>query len=279
MLSRIHHIGVAVRSADEALRFYRDVLGLPVTKDAVLEEQGIRGVLLSAGHTEIELLEPLRPETPVGRFLAQRGEGLHHLCFQTDDVAQELAVARGRGLTLVDERPRPGLAGTIAFLHPKATRGVLVEYAQPPTGEPAGMAHHSKAARVRFDHVAVAVADLEAGASVFRANFDLVETERRTLPALGIRAVTLPIGDAWIGVVTPLARDSSVQRFLDERGEGLYLISLAVADLDRAAVGLAGAGARVTGPVAAGIGARVAFISPRSAFGALIQLVEERGVA
>jgi methylmalonyl-CoA/ethylmalonyl-CoA epimerase len=77
------------------------------------------------------LLEPLSPDNGVGKFLARRGGGLHHLCFETDDVARELEGARVRGLALIDQNPRKGLAGMICFLHPKATRGVLVEYAQP----------------------------------------------------------------------------------------------------------------------------------------------------
>jgi methylmalonyl-CoA/ethylmalonyl-CoA epimerase len=114
---------------------------------------------------------------------------------------------------------------------------------------------------------------------VFRRNFGLAETERRELPALGIRAATLPIGRGWIGIVTPLPAESAVARFLERRGEGLYLISLAVGDLDHTSAALAGAGVRVTEPIAAGTGSRVAFISPRSALGTLIQLVEQRGAA
>jgi methylmalonyl-CoA/ethylmalonyl-CoA epimerase len=79
----------------------------------------------------VELLEPLSPEGGVGKFLARRGGGLHHVCFETDDVARELEGARAKGIQLIDQAPRKGLAGMICFLHPKATRGVLVEYAQP----------------------------------------------------------------------------------------------------------------------------------------------------
>ncbi len=85
-----------------------------------------------AGESEIELLEPLDAGNAVGKFLARRGGGLHHVCFETDDVARELEAARGKGIQLIDQKPRHGLAGMICFLHPKATRGVLVEYAQPP---------------------------------------------------------------------------------------------------------------------------------------------------
>ena len=131
MLKRIHHVGVVVANLETGLRFWRDTLGLHFSKSATIEEQGVRAALLRVGDSEIELLEPLNPENGVGRFLARRGGGLHHLCFETDDVARELEGARSKGIQLLDEKPRPGLAGMICFLHPKATRGVLVEYAQP----------------------------------------------------------------------------------------------------------------------------------------------------
>jgi len=131
VISKIHHIAIAVRSLDEALRFYRDTLGLPVHKQAVVEEQGVKAALLTIGESEIELLEPLGPETAVGRFVERRGEGLHHVCFQTDDIDQELDGLKARGTELIDQQPRMGLAGRICFLHPRATKGVLVELAQP----------------------------------------------------------------------------------------------------------------------------------------------------
>lgn len=131
MLSKIHHIGIVVRSLDEAYGFYRDALSLPVHKEAIIQDQGVRAALLSIGESEIELLEPVSPDTGVARFLAQRGEGLHHLCFETDDIGRELETARRRGIALIDQQPRAGLAGTICFLHPKSSHGVLIEYAQP----------------------------------------------------------------------------------------------------------------------------------------------------
>jgi len=130
VLFRIHHVGIVVPSLEQAYRFWRDGLGLSIEKIAIIEDQGVKAALLNAGNSEIELLEPLGPDTPVGRFLARFGGGLHHLCFETDDVARELERARSMGLPLIDTSPRHGLAGLICFLHPKASCGVLVEYAQ-----------------------------------------------------------------------------------------------------------------------------------------------------
>ena len=131
MIRRIHHAGIVVADLEVAYRFYRDTLGLPLLKEARIPDQGVRVALLAAGESEIELLEPLEPANGVGRFLAKRGEGLHHLCFETD-VDRALAHLKAARVELVDTVPRPGLAGRVAFLHPRACAGVLVELATPP---------------------------------------------------------------------------------------------------------------------------------------------------
>ncbi len=92
----------------------------------------MKAAVLTIGQSEVELLEPLGPETPVGRFLERRGEGLHHICLQTDDIDKDLADLKARGVELIDQEPRQGLVGRICFLHPRSTNGVLLELAQPP---------------------------------------------------------------------------------------------------------------------------------------------------
>jgi methylmalonyl-CoA/ethylmalonyl-CoA epimerase len=131
MLKKVHHVGIVVRSIEAAYAFYRDTLSLSVHKEDIIQNQGVKAALLTIGTSEIELLEPIDPSTGVARFLARKGEGLHHLCFETDDIAHELAAARSKGIMLIDQHPRRGLAGLICFLHPKASHGVLIEYAQP----------------------------------------------------------------------------------------------------------------------------------------------------
>ena len=131
MLKKIHHVGIVVRSLEEAYAFYRDTLGLPVHKVATVEDQGVKAALLTIGESEIELLEPINENGGVAKFLEKRGEGLHHVCFETDDVEKELADTMARDIPVIDKAPRKGLAGMICFLHPKAQHGVLIEYAQP----------------------------------------------------------------------------------------------------------------------------------------------------
>jgi methylmalonyl-CoA epimerase len=131
MLKKIHHVGIVVRNLEAAYAFYRDTLGLPVHKVATVEDQGVKAALLTIGNSEIELLEPINANGGVAKFLDKRGEGIHHVCFETDNVAKELETTMARGIAVLDQAPRKGLAGMICFLHPKASHGVLVEYAQP----------------------------------------------------------------------------------------------------------------------------------------------------
>ena len=131
MLKKIHHVGIVVRSLEESYAFYRDTLGLPIHKVATVEDQGVKAALLTIGNSEIELLEPINANGGVAKFLERRGEGLHHVCFETDNVSRELETTVAKGIAVIDEAPRKGLAGMICFLHPKANHGVLVEYAEP----------------------------------------------------------------------------------------------------------------------------------------------------
>jgi LAO/AO transport system kinase len=126
--ARISHLGVAVASIDEALRFWRDGLGLELAEIEVVEDQGVRVAMLPIGESRIELLEATGAETPVGRFLAKRGAGMHHLCLEVADLAAKLAELKTRGVRLIDEQPRRGAGQTlVAFIHPASTGGVLVE--------------------------------------------------------------------------------------------------------------------------------------------------------
>ncbi len=123
---RIAHLGVAVESIDAALAFYRDVLGLAPGHPEVAD--GARIVSLPFGESEVELLEPLTPDGPIAKFLARRGPGIHHVCYRVPDLDAALAACREAGYRLVDEVPRTGAGGhRIAFVHPKATAGILIE--------------------------------------------------------------------------------------------------------------------------------------------------------
>ena len=128
MVRKVDHIGVAVSNLEEALKVYTDVLGLKLHGTEVVEEQKVRVAFMPVGDTEIELLESTDPEGPIAKFIEKRGEGIQHIAFRVDDIEEALEQMRQKGVRLIDEKPRYGAGGArIAFLHPKATGGVLVE--------------------------------------------------------------------------------------------------------------------------------------------------------
>ena len=123
---------MAVQEIDAALPLWREHFGMPVVHREVVEEQGVEAVLLDVGENHVELLAPLSADTPVGRFLAKRGPGLHHVAYQVGDIDAALAACRAAGLRLIDEQPRVGIRNSrVAFLHPRASGGVLTEIVQP----------------------------------------------------------------------------------------------------------------------------------------------------
>jgi methylmalonyl-CoA/ethylmalonyl-CoA epimerase len=133
MLTGIDHVGIAVEDLDAAVELYRRTLEAEPVHREVVESQGVEEVLFRLGDSHIQLVGALGPDTPVGRFLAKRGPGLHHVGLRVDDVATTLQTLRAAGVPLIDESPRSGSRGTtIAFVHPKGMGGVLVELVQEP---------------------------------------------------------------------------------------------------------------------------------------------------
>ena len=171
MVTDIHHVGIVVKNLREAYRFWRDTLGLPLVREAEIADQGVRAALLAAGDSEIELLEPTSEDSGVARFLAKRGEGLHHLCFRTPGVDEDLVALRRQNIPLLDAASREGLAGRIAFLHPRACHGVLVELATPVIPEPA------MESPVRFKRIVIGCRSPQETASTFRELFGLPDVE------------------------------------------------------------------------------------------------------
>ena len=126
-LGRVHHVAVVVRDLDAALGFYRDTLGMPLELVLPVPSDQVRIGFLTVGESRIELVEPTSDDTGVARFLASRGEGFHHVCFEVPDVAATLAQLADAGVELIDRAPRAGADGPVAFIHPRSAHGVLVE--------------------------------------------------------------------------------------------------------------------------------------------------------
>ena len=223
MIRKIHHVGIVVEKLARAYGFYRDTLGLPVLKEVEIKDQGVRAALLGARESEIELLEPVQAGTGVARFLEKRGEGLHHLCFETEDVDASLRRLKATGVALIDETPRDGLAGRIGFLHPRACAGVLVELATPVDGS------HPETSPLRLKRVVIGSHDPRETAQIFQRLFALSEQSMndgpRTMLSVGRGALLLVPAEEVGGM------------------EGIVALSMVAQDLDDTSARLRDAGA------------------------------------
>jgi len=241
MVRRIHHVGIVVEELTRAYGFYRDTLGLPLLKEVEIKDQGVRVALLAAREGEIELLEPVQAGTGVARFLEKRGEGLHHLCFETEDVDASLRSLKASGVALIDETPRDGLAGRIGFLHPRACAGVLVELATPVNGS------HSATSPLRLKRVVIGSHDPKETAQIFQRLFALPEQGMnggpRTMLSVGRGALLLVPADEVGGM------------------EGMVALSVVAEDLTAVGERLRNAGAAILS------GAGELTVEPRSSHG------------
>lgn len=131
MIKKIDHIGIAVKSIEEASKFYEDVLGQKVVGIETLSSENLKTAFVKIGDVEIELLEATSPDSPVAKFIEKKGEGIHHIAFKVDDIEASLEKLKSKGIRLIDEIPKLGAEGSkIAFVHPKSTNGVLLELCQ-----------------------------------------------------------------------------------------------------------------------------------------------------
>jgi len=128
MIKKIDHIGIAVKNLEDSLKVYKDILGMEVAGEEVVDEQKVKTAFLPVGEREIELLESTSPDGTIAKFIEKRGEGLHHIAFRVDNLEDKLKELEAKGVRLIDKKPRYGAGGSrIAFLHPKSTNGILVE--------------------------------------------------------------------------------------------------------------------------------------------------------
>lgn len=231
MIHGLHHVGVAVRSIDAALGFYRDVMGCPVLADAVLGDGGTRAAMLGLGEHAIELMQPLREDSGVARHLSARGESLHHVAFRTDDIDAELARLAASGVDLLDREARPSLSGRVAFLHPRGMHGVLVQLVQPEPGASDGGA---LPAGIRgIDHLATLVADDRAAREAWRRALGLEVVGEVPVPARQMLIAQVAAGRCMVELLSPTAPESPMAERLAQQGEGMSsMIALPVADID-----------------------------------------------
>ncbi|MBI4853768.1 MAG: methylmalonyl-CoA epimerase [Acidobacteria bacterium] len=133
---KINHLGIAVKSIEESLKFYQETLGLSVKDTEIVADQGVEVAMLPLGESRIELLQAIDSTSPIARFIEKRGPGIHHICIEVDDITKKLAEMKSAGIKLIDEQPKRGAGGhLVAFIHPKSAAGVLIELVQRTEGD------------------------------------------------------------------------------------------------------------------------------------------------
>ncbi len=268
-LTRIHHIGIAVRDADKTAEVWRDTFGLDTALDTELESQGVRGVIFPLDNCEIELLQPTRDGTGITKYLETNGEGFHHICFESTDVAGDLVAAKATGMQMIDEEPRLGLTGLIGFIHPRSNHGVLIEYAQPPEDAPRHRGPRSGPGPHALHHMTVAVEEIAPVQREWIQRYGLVAGRHIESTSLGLKAQFLSLGPTDIELVRPLPGGGGpLPRKLETSGEGMFMLALTVRDAEDTVAHLRGEGWTVTDARAG------AFISPKHTYGARLRLSE-----
>jgi len=199
MILDVHHVGIAVRSLEAACAFYRDALGLPVVKEDVGATQGSCAALVAVGGSYLELMEPREEASPLARFIAERGEGLHHLALWSDDVDSEVEALRGMGAPVLEPEPLEGFAGRLASLAPEAFDGVLLQIVQPSPGLEGGPA--SDGPLKRIDHVVLHLPDVEGACRRFQDYFGVAT--KRTMERGARRFAFLRPGDVILELIGP----------------------------------------------------------------------------
>ena len=130
MLKKIDHIAIAVKNIDEVLKVWGDVFGVKSEHEEEILDQGVKAAAVNIGGVHIEFVQPVKPDTGIAKFVETKGEGIHHIAFEVENLEKELAALVAKGVALIDKKPRKGMAGMIDFIHPKATKGVLIELVQ-----------------------------------------------------------------------------------------------------------------------------------------------------
>jgi methylmalonyl-CoA/ethylmalonyl-CoA epimerase len=278
MIERIHHIGVVVRDIDPALNYFRDTLGLPFEVREYVESQGVEAVFLGIGRSHIELIRPTVPDSGISKFLANRGEGLHHVCFEVPDVAAELLRLKNLGVQVIDETPRPGVGGPVGFMHPRALHGVLVEFITEIEGVPKPVASSENPLGIqKVDHLAFLVADINAAAADWRRVLQLpVARVLDYSQGRGFFLGQIPIGETTIELLAPSGPDTEFAARLSREGEGMgSTVAVEVKDLAQAVDLLRARGVEVSDPRTGTLeGTRVAIASREAGHGVTIQLLE-----
>lgn len=263
MITDVHHVGIAVRDMEAALRFYAEALGLPLVKRGEAPARGAKVALLAVGGSYLELVQPTRDGSPFAEHIAEQGEGLHHVALGTDDVRTLVAALRARGVPLQDAEPREGFTGRLSYLAPEAMDGVLLEVVQPPR-ELSDSGGGSPVSRI--DHVVLRLPNVEVACGRMREYFG-VET-KRTFERGEMRFSFLRPGEVTLELIGPKKPPSA------PRPGSIAGLAFEVTDIDALAADLKERGLPVGEPHPALQGGRIVSVHASGACGVPVALID-----
>lgn len=261
MFTRIHHIGIAVKDMDKALKLYTGVFGLPVAHTTDFERWGAHDVMLSLGNDYIELISSTNPTGPVGRFLERRGEGIYEVALEVVDIAGVERQLKAGGLEV-----RPGVQANVRFVGPKDTHGVVFELLE---GEPLPVAKGNSLFS-RIHHIGQAVKDIDGALKVYTGAFGFPLSHTITFEKWGAHDFMLTLGKQYWELIESLDPERPIGRFLANRGEGVYTVSLQVANILEAEKRAKAGGLTIT----PGVQPNIRFLHPTQTHGVLIEMHE-----
>ncbi len=276
MITDVHHVGIAVRDMEAALRFYAEALGLPLVKRGEAPARGAQVALLAVGGSYLELVQPTRDDSPLAEHVAERGEGLHHVALGTDDVRTLVAELREKGVPLQDAEPREGFTGRLSYLAPEAMDGALLEVVQPPPELCGGSAGDSPVSRI--DHVVLRLPNVEGACGRMREYFG-VET-KRTFERGEMRFSFLRPGEVILELIGPKKPPSEPRPGpLTPAGAGLRTgliagLAFEVTDIDALAADLKERGLPVGEPHPALQGGRIVSVHASGACGVPVAFID-----
>lgn len=263
MFKRIDHIGVVVSDLKAATDAYENLFGLKVAAQETIEERGLIAALVPTSNVRFELMQPINPESAVGRFIERRGEGIQHICFEVEDIRATIATLKEREVQLIQGEPEGGFVGEVEFIHPRAANSVLTEIAQVTRRTPT---EHD----LRVDHIPVATEDRDAAIENWSKNFDMKVNRMVERESAGMITGWLDAGDAEFEFVQQTSEDGPIARAIASRGQGVYGVVLESSDAEGLAEHIKSQGLRI---IEEREGDNVLYaVHPKDFFGTLIMI-------
>ena len=263
MFTRMDHIGVVVRDIKEATDAFERVFGLTVAAQETIEERGLIAALVPTSNVRFELMQPINPESAVGRFIERRGEGIQHICFEVEDIRETIATLKAREVQLIQGEPEGGFVGEVEFIHPRAANSVLTEIAQ--VTRPTPTEHD-----LRVHHVTIATADRDAAVENWTKSFDLRLNRTSERVEANIIAGWLDAGDTQVEFAQQTTDEGPLAKFIEDRGAGVFGIVLETDDAEGLTEHVRSQGLRVIEDPEGDSVIRV--VHPQDFFGTLIMI-------